>query len=129
MAELDATGYQLPPGDDPALSSWADSLPAGASIRLDMWPPQQLWAAYFLAARPLCSQLPLLGTDYPHVPISRKADYIVATLDRSAARQTRSARPCGPTPATACTARTRPSPGRASAQRRSLCSPGGAQPA
>jgi hypothetical protein len=33
--------------------------------------------AYFLDARPLCSQLPLLGTDYPHVPVSRKADYIV----------------------------------------------------
>ena len=47
-----------------------------------MWPPNQLWAAYFLAARPLCSQTPLLGTDYPHVPISRKADYIITTLDR-----------------------------------------------
>jgi hypothetical protein len=30
-------------------------------------------------ARPLCSQTPLLATDYPHVPISRKADYIVTT--------------------------------------------------
>jgi hypothetical protein len=46
-----------------------------------MWPPDQLWAAYFLDARPLCSQLPLLNTDYPHVPVSRKADYIVATID------------------------------------------------
>jgi hypothetical protein len=26
-------------------------------------------------------QLPLLNTDYPHVPVSRKADYIVATID------------------------------------------------
>ncbi|MGI8505414.1 MAG: hypothetical protein ACR2MK_01175, partial [Solirubrobacteraceae bacterium] len=34
---------------------------------------------YFLASHPLCSLLPLLGTDYPHVPLSRKADYIVAT--------------------------------------------------
>jgi hypothetical protein len=45
-----------------------------------MWPPQQLWAAYFLDARPLCSQAPLLGSDYPHVASGRKADYIVATL-------------------------------------------------
>jgi hypothetical protein len=45
-----------------------------------MWPPGQLWAAYFLASHPLCSQLPLLDTDYPHVPVSRKADYIVATI-------------------------------------------------
>ncbi len=44
-----------------------------------MWPPLQLWAAYFLDSRPLCSQLPLLDTDYPHVAVSRKADYIVAS--------------------------------------------------
>jgi hypothetical protein len=70
-------GYQLPQATI-QLSGWARSLPAHASIRLDMWPPQQLWGAYFLDARPLCSQLPLLGTDYPHVAPSRKADYIVA---------------------------------------------------
>lgn len=80
VAELNATGYQLPPATI-QLQSWAAALPRHASIRLDMWPPAQLWAAYFLAARPLCSQLPLLNTDYPHVPVSRKADYIVATLD------------------------------------------------
>ncbi len=80
IAELDATGYQLPPATI-ALSGWAASVPRGASIRLDMWPPLQLWAAYFLHDRPLCSQLPLLNTDYPHVPVSRKADYIVATRD------------------------------------------------
>jgi len=80
IAELDATGYQLPPATI-QLSSWAAALPRGASIRLDMWPPDQLWAAYFLDARPLCSQVPLLNTDYPHVPVSRKADYIVATID------------------------------------------------
>jgi hypothetical protein len=80
IAELDATGYQLPPATI-QLHSWAASLPRKASIRLDMWPPEQLWAAYFLTARPLCSLLPLLNTDYPHVPVSRKADYIVATID------------------------------------------------
>ncbi len=77
VAEVEATGFQL---GRPTiqLSSWAQSVPEGASIRLDMPPPDQLWAAYFLSARPLCSQVPLLGTDYPHVPISRKADYIVS---------------------------------------------------
>lgn len=79
VSDLDATGYQLPQATI-QLSAWARSLPENASIRLDMWPPLQLWAAYFLDARPLCSQLPLLGTDYPHVAYSRKADFIVATL-------------------------------------------------
>jgi hypothetical protein len=69
-------GSQLPPATV-QLSDWARALPQGASIRLDVWPPGQLWVAYFLDSRPLCSQLPLLGTDYAHVPISRKANYIV----------------------------------------------------
>jgi len=81
VAELRATGLQLPPATI-QLREWARSLPKGASVRLDMYPPLQLWGAYFLAARPLCSEVALLHTDYPHVPISRKADYIVATLDR-----------------------------------------------
>ncbi len=79
VAELADTGYQLPQTTI-QLTDWARSLPRGASIRLDMWPPLQLWAAYMLAPRPLCSQLPLLNTDYAHVAISRKADYIVASL-------------------------------------------------
>jgi hypothetical protein len=79
VAELDATGSQLPQATI-GLASWGRSLPQGASVRLDMWPPDQLWAAYFLSAHPLCSQQPLLDTDYPHVVISRKADYIVATI-------------------------------------------------
>ena len=72
-------GLPAPAGDDPT-ERVGPVVPAGASIRLDMWPPLQLWAAYFLDSRPLCSQLPLLGTDYPHVQASRKAEYIVATL-------------------------------------------------
>src|SRR5258708_26365746 len=43
-----------------------------------MNPPLQIWVAYFLASEPLCSQRPLLATSYPHVQISRKADYILA---------------------------------------------------
>jgi hypothetical protein len=69
-------GYQLPPATV-QLSGWARSLPQRASVRLDIPPGDQLWVAYFLDARPLCSRLPLLGTDYAHVPVSRKADYIV----------------------------------------------------
>jgi hypothetical protein len=79
VAELDATGSQLPQATI-GLAGWARSLPPGASIRLDMWPPDQLWAAYFLSSHRLCSQLPLLDTDYPHVMLGRKADYIVATI-------------------------------------------------
>ena len=62
-----------------ALGDWADELPPGASVRLDMRPPEQLWAGYMLAARPTCSLLPLLGSAYPHVQYSRDADYLVAT--------------------------------------------------
>ena len=78
-AQIEDTGYQLGPVTT-ALSGWATSLPRGASVRLDMPPGDQLWAAYFMDARPLCSQLPLLGTDYPHVAVSRKADYILAII-------------------------------------------------
>jgi hypothetical protein len=69
-------GYQL---TQPTiqLQGFARALPKGTSIRLDMWPPYELWAGYFLASHPLCSQIPLLNTDYPHVAVSRKADYIL----------------------------------------------------
>jgi hypothetical protein len=78
VAEVKHNGTQLPQ-DTIALAGWTRLVPPGASIRLDMWPPNELWAAYFLAARPLCSLQPLYYTDYPHVAYSRKADYIVAT--------------------------------------------------
>lgn len=79
VTELDNTGSQLPPATI-ALNRWAQTLPQNATVRLDMWPPQELWAAYMLDARPLCSRVPLLGTDYPHVAYSRKADYIIASI-------------------------------------------------
>jgi hypothetical protein len=47
-----------------------------------MFPPQQLWGAYFLASRRTCSEMPLVETDYPHVATSRKAGYVVVTRDR-----------------------------------------------
>ena len=60
------TGSQI----NPALldlREWARDLPADASVRLDTWPPRQLWGSYMLARQPLCSQLPLLRTAYPRV--------------------------------------------------------------
>ena len=60
------------------LTTLDDRLPPAASVRLDVDPASQLWVAYFLSGQPLCSQRPLMETSYPHVPISRKADYVLA---------------------------------------------------
>lgn len=57
------------------------ALPPGRSVRLDINPQEQNWAAFWLHGQPLCSQLPLLNTSYPHVPTSRKADYILTKDD------------------------------------------------
>ena len=59
------------------LPAWAADLPTDASIRLDTFQPNQLWGSYMLSSHPLCSQAPLVGTDYPHVVYSRKADFIL----------------------------------------------------
>ena len=55
-------------------------IPADRSIRIDIVPTEQNWIAYMLHAHPLCSQHPLLNTSYPHVRISRKADYILTAV-------------------------------------------------
>src|SRR5207253_1306157 len=57
------------------------ALPAGRSIRLDVDPQQQNWVAFMLHGQPLCSEQPLLHTSYPHVPTSRRADYILTVRD------------------------------------------------
>jgi hypothetical protein len=75
--ELKVTFDQNPP----SLTQLAEldaRLPPDSSVRLDVEPSRQLWVAYFLSGQPLCSQRPLLETSYPHVPISRKADYVLA---------------------------------------------------
>lgn len=74
--EVRAKGAQL---TEPFLElrGWAADLPADASIRLDTYPPNQLWGSYMLSSRGLCSEVPLLHTDYPHVVYSRDADYIL----------------------------------------------------
>ena len=74
--EVRETGLQLSRAQL-ELRDWADDLPADASVRFDLWRGNHLWGSYMLARQPLCSQAPLLGTDYPHVEISRKADYIL----------------------------------------------------
>jgi len=57
-------------------------LPPSASLRLDIPADgRQLWAGIMLAGQPLCSQKPVLGTSYPHVPVSRKADYVLVDND------------------------------------------------
>jgi hypothetical protein len=76
LKELRATYDQLP-RTMIALRDWDERLPASASVRLDVEPGPQLWVAYMLAGQRLCSQKPILGTSYPHVPISRRADYVL----------------------------------------------------
>jgi hypothetical protein len=57
-------------------------LPPGASVRLDMPADgRQLWAGIILSGQPLCSQRPVLETSYPHVPVSRAADYVLVDDD------------------------------------------------
>lgn len=76
-SELAATGNQLPPAVRD-VSRIPALIGPDRSVRLDMNPPLQIWVAYFLHAEPLCSQRPLLQTSYPHVAVSRKADFILA---------------------------------------------------
>jgi hypothetical protein len=55
-----------------------DRLAPDESVRLDIPADgRMLWAQHMLAGQPLCSQRPLLNTSYPHVPISRAADYVL----------------------------------------------------
>jgi hypothetical protein len=80
--EILGTGKQLgQPTID--LQAWSRSLPKSASIRLDTWPPEQLWLGYFLSGQRLCSRTPLLDTDYPRVHISRRADYVLTKTGRA----------------------------------------------
>lgn len=53
-------------------------LPPSDSVRLDIPPNEQIWVAYFLAGQPLCSQAPLDDTSYPHVQVSRRADWVLS---------------------------------------------------
>jgi hypothetical protein len=78
--EISATFNQLPQAVL-ALRGIDRSLPPHSSIRLDINPQSQLWPGFLLYHHPLCSQHPLMHTSYPHVPISRKADFILVNHD------------------------------------------------
>ncbi|MGH2943498.1 MAG: hypothetical protein ACRDLN_12075, partial [Solirubrobacteraceae bacterium] len=57
-------------------------LPRDASVRLDMPADgRMLWAGIMLSGQPLCSQRPILETSYPHVAVSRAADYVLVDDD------------------------------------------------
>jgi hypothetical protein len=64
-----------------ALRAVNAGIPADSSIRIDIVPTEQNWIAFMLHAHPLCSRHPLLNTSYPHVRISRKADYILTAVN------------------------------------------------
>jgi hypothetical protein len=59
------------------LRDWAHGLPTNAAVRLDTWPPNQLWGSYFLSRQRLCSLNPLFGTQYPSVAYARRASYVL----------------------------------------------------
>lgn len=67
-----------------ALRTWSRELPRGSSIRIDVPPSgSQLWATYMLYRHPETALAPLGGI-FPHPPLLRKADYVIAL--RSQAR-------------------------------------------
>jgi hypothetical protein len=60
------------------LRTVADTVPPGESVRIDVDPLEQNWIAFWLYERPVCSPTPLIGTAYPRVRRSRRADWILA---------------------------------------------------
>jgi hypothetical protein len=80
-AQIGATFDQLPKSML-ELEKVDARLPPGASVRLDMPADgRMLWAGIILAGQPLCSQRPVMETSYPHVPVSRAADYVLVDKD------------------------------------------------
>jgi hypothetical protein len=86
--EVDTTFDELP-RSVLALRDVDAALPPGRSVRLDVDPQQQNWVAFWLHGQALCSRRPLLHTSYPHVPVSRKADYILTRIDATAPQDAR----------------------------------------
>ncbi|MGH3992341.1 MAG: hypothetical protein ACRDSN_07730, partial [Pseudonocardiaceae bacterium] len=75
--EIEPFPMQVPP-EIFALRDWPEELPANASIRLEVPPTgEQLWVSYMLHERPLSSLVPVVGTSYPAIPYSRRADYVL----------------------------------------------------
>ena len=104
VSEIGQTFDQLP-RHVLALRSIDAALPPGAVVRLDIDPKQQNWVAYMLHGQPLCSQRPLLGTSYPHVRTSRKADYALTEVEKAATQRrgrSRRSAACRRSRSTAC---------------------------
>jgi hypothetical protein len=58
--------------------SWGKDLPRTASVRIDVGAiVLQQWSGYMLGDRPLSDSHPLLFF-FPHPPVSRRADYLIA---------------------------------------------------
>jgi hypothetical protein len=80
-AQIGATFDQLPKSML-ELKKVDARLPRDASVRLDMPADgRMLWAGIILSGQPLCSQRPVMETSYPHVPVSRAADYVLVDDD------------------------------------------------
>jgi hypothetical protein len=80
-AQIGATFDQLPKSML-ELKQVDARLPPSASVRLDIPADgRMLWAGVMLSGQPLCSQRPVLETSYPHVPLSRAADYVLVDDD------------------------------------------------
>ncbi len=80
-SEIGATFDQLPKSML-ELEQVDARLPPDASVRLDIPADgRMLWAGIILSGQPLCSQRPVLETSYPHVPVSRAADYVLVDDD------------------------------------------------
>lgn len=61
------------------IRAWAQRLPAGASVRVDIpHSGTQLWAVYMLGAHPVDAPDPVLYTTYAHAPYGWRADYSLA---------------------------------------------------
>ena len=59
-----------------AVRRWANELPRGASVRVDVLPSGlQLWAVSMLGSHPVDASAPLLYTTYAHAVYGLRADY------------------------------------------------------
>lgn len=62
-----------------AVRRWADALPRGASVRVDVpGSGLQLWAVYMLGSHPVDAPAPLLYTTYAHAVYGLRADYALS---------------------------------------------------
>jgi hypothetical protein len=64
------------------LRTWDRQIPRGTSLRIDVpVSGYQLWVTYMFKDHPLSALDPLAGF-FPHPPVGRKADYVIAQYDQ-----------------------------------------------